>query len=422
MNPLNSKEPIVTAEKLLEHKRAYGHLGDFKAPETVLVCYQRSTMEYLLKQHPEFQPSHAVTHFYLFNEGQIGLLGDWGVGAPGLAIKIEELIALGAKRFIAVGTAGGLMDAHQIADFVLCHKALAEDGVAHLYLPKNQQVVEADSQMVLEWTRFAKERSLPTFHPAMAWSFSALFRETVADVHRVREHGCSAVEMEAATLYAIGQEKGVETLTLFVISDSITQEEWIPRIKEPAVRDNLHQLADWALEFCATDSSRTPLPKYVFKPYNSLFPVLFQKEKERITSLIKDSLLIEHVGSTSVPGLGGKGIIDIAIAVSPENIDSMSKQLQDAGYEFRVRGSVPNRLFFRIDLPDVEEGMRRYHVHLTSLNSDELKGLIGFRDYLRTHPEEVQQYAEVKKKAVDEANGDGEKYRKSKEHFFQLIP
>ena len=245
-----SKVPIVTAEKLLAHKRAHGHVGDFQAPETILVCYQRTTMHYFLERYPEFQPSEAVSHLYLFNEGQIGILGDWGVGAPGLAIKMEELIALGAKRFIAVGTAGGLMDIHPIANLVLCPKALAEDGVAHLYLPYDQQIVEADPQMILGWTQFIEERSLLPFASAMAWSFSALFRETVADVHRVREQGCSVVEMEAATLYAIGREKGVQTLSLFVISDSITSEEWIPRVKAPEVKTSLHQLADLALQFC----------------------------------------------------------------------------------------------------------------------------------------------------------------------------
>ncbi len=251
---LHSKQPIVTAEKLLDYKRVHGHLGDFRAPETVLVCYQRSTMEYLLQQHPEFRPSKAVTHLYLPNDGQIGILGDWGVGAPGLAIKMEELIALGTKRFVAVGTAGGLMGVHNLADFILCPKALAEDGVAHLYLPEGQSAIEADRQMIAEWHDFMERRSLPQFDSAMAWSFSALFRETIGDVCRVREQGCSVVEMEAATLYAIGKEKGVLALTLFVISDSITEEEWVPRIKEPAVRNNLHQLADWALEFCASSA------------------------------------------------------------------------------------------------------------------------------------------------------------------------
>lgn len=253
---LSPKEPIVTAKKLLDHKRMYGHVGDFKAPETVLVCYQSSTMQYLLKNHPEFKPSEAVSHFYVTDDIQIGILGDWGVGAPGLAIKVEELIALGTKRFIAIGTAGGLLDSHEIADFVVCHEALGEDGVAHLYLPEGQLKVKGDPEMMADWIQFAKERTLPPFSSATAWSFSALFRETVADVHRVRNEGCSVVEMEAATLYAIGQEKGVQTLTLFVISDLITTDDWAPRIKDPTVRGNLHQLADWALEFCI---AQTPL-------------------------------------------------------------------------------------------------------------------------------------------------------------------
>jgi uridine phosphorylase len=252
---LSSVEPIVTAEKYMRYKRAHGFLGDFEPPETVLVCYQRSTMEYLLKTHPEFKPSEAVTHFYEF-DGKVGILGDWGVGAPGLSIKIEELIALGVKRFIAVGTAGGLMNAHNIADYVFCPKALGEDGVAHLYLPQGQSVVEADLQMLLEWEQFAKSRHLPSFKSAFAWSFSALFRESLSDVQRVVSQGCSVVEMEAATLYAMGQEKGVQTLSLFVISDSITQ-DWLPRTKDPAVRNNLHQLAHWALEFCKGSESRT---------------------------------------------------------------------------------------------------------------------------------------------------------------------
>lgn len=110
--------------------------------------------------------------------------------------------------------------------------------------------MEASLRLRHEWIDFAKRRSLPSFASAISWSFSAIFRESLADVQRVEKLGCSVVEMEAAALYALGKEKGVETLTLFVISDSITSEDWIPRIKEPSVRKNLHQLADWALEFC----------------------------------------------------------------------------------------------------------------------------------------------------------------------------
>ncbi len=63
--------------------------------------------------------------------------------------------------------------------------------------------------------------------------------------------------------------------------------------------------------------------KYVFKPYNQKFSELFEKEKERIISCLKKRLSIEHVGSTAVPDLGGKGIIDIAIGVNKEDRDQV---------------------------------------------------------------------------------------------------
>lgn len=244
-----SVDPIVTAKKLIDHRRLHGQLVDFESPKVILVCYQRSTLEYLLQKYPHFQ-STEMTHFYASKDLEIGILGGLGIGAPSLAVKMEELIVLGAKRFLAIGTAGALTDVHSIASFVHCTCALAEDGVAHLYLPKEENVAEVDSQMLLDWKQFVLEQSLPEFRPSMAWSFSAIYRETVEDVNRVSKLGCSVVEMEAATLYAIARNKGVRALTLFVISDSITGEEWTPQFKDPMLRSNLHKLADWALKFC----------------------------------------------------------------------------------------------------------------------------------------------------------------------------
>ena len=161
------------------------------------------------------------------------------------------------------------------------------------------------------------------------------------------------------------------------------------------------------------------MEKYVFKPYSKIFPELFQREKERIASIVTVALAIEHVGSTAVPDLGGKGIIDIAIAVPKQDMPVVTAQLQNLGYEFRPNYSTPDRAYFVIYLPDPEEGSRRYHVHLTYPESSDWEGLIGFRDYLRGHPEEAQEYAEIKKKAALEANHDGEKYRKLKEPMFK---
>ncbi len=163
------------------------------------------------------------------------------------------------------------------------------------------------------------------------------------------------------------------------------------------------------------------LKKYVFKPYNKIFPELFDQERNRLNAHLKLTVLIEHVGSTAIPGLGGKGIIDIAIAVKKEDLGTTSEQLQCLGYEFRPSFSTPDRLYFINFLSDPEEGTRRYHIHLTFPESDDWNGFIGFRDHLRTHPEALQEYAEIKKQAAHEANQEGERYRKLKEPMFKKI-
>jgi GrpB-like predicted nucleotidyltransferase (UPF0157 family)/ribosomal protein S18 acetylase RimI-like enzyme/ADP-ribose pyrophosphatase YjhB (NUDIX family) len=170
----------------------------------------------------------------------------------------------------------------------------------------------------------------------------------------------------------------------------------------------------------ATTAGRA-MKKYVFKLYSKIFPELFQKERERIVSNINLQLIIEHIGSTAVPGLGGKGIIDLAIAVDKENIESVSKQIQGIGYEFRPTFSTPDRLYFITYLADPEEENRRYHIHLTYPENKEWKEFLGFRDYLRSHPQVAQEYAELKKHAAFEANDEGEKYRKLKESIIKKI-
>lgn len=163
------------------------------------------------------------------------------------------------------------------------------------------------------------------------------------------------------------------------------------------------------------------MKKYVFKPYSKIFPELFEKEKERIEAFIETDAVIEHIGSTAIPSLGGKGIIDIAIAVKKENLAKVSRQLQSIGYEFRPTFSTPDRLYFIIYLPDLEEGIRRYHIHLTYPENSEWKEFLAFRNHLRKHPESLQEYEKMKQEAAQEANDDGERYRKLKSPMFEKV-
>ncbi|MCH9634101.1 MAG: hypothetical protein S4CHLAM7_08430 [Chlamydiae bacterium] len=162
--------------------------------------------------------------------------------------------------------------------------------------------------------------------------------------------------------------------------------------------------------------------KYVFKPYSQEFPKLFLNEKNRLVDALQETLLtIEHVGSTAIPGLGGKGIIDIAIAVSKHDFKKMPSILEKLGYIFREVHSSSERLFFRIDLSDSSEKIRRYHLHITFPGSVEWKNFLAFRDYLCAHPEAMQEYAELKETIAQSINEDGALYRELKAPFFSKI-
>ncbi len=162
------------------------------------------------------------------------------------------------------------------------------------------------------------------------------------------------------------------------------------------------------------------MKKYVFKKYSSEYRDFFNLEKRRIIKILDSNPKIEHVGSTAIFNLGGKGIVDIAIGVSRLKLMNAKNKLEEANYKFSERASCPERLFLKADYPYNNE-KRRVHVHLMEFNSQNWQEIIGFRDYLLKNPDVVKKYIEIKKEAIKKSLGDGKKYRKYKEKFIKNI-
>src|SRR3989344_7921369 len=151
------------------------------------------------------------------------------------------------------------------------------------------------------------------------------------------------------------------------------------------------------------------MEKYQFREYISKYKKFFLKEKNAITKALLGNCFIEHVGSTSVPGLGGKGIVDVLVGVKSKNLPPLIKTLESVGYEFRKKASTPDRFFFRRDYKFSKE-TRRVHIHLTKFDSKDWNEMIAFRNYLLKYPEDVKKYVKIKKEAVERAKGEGEIY------------
>ena len=127
-------------------------------------------------------------------------------------------------------------------------------------------------------------------------------------------------------------------------------------------------------------------------PYDTRWPALYAEEEARIRrALGKTPLALEHVGSTSVPGLTAKPIIDIMAGRAAEHpAEQFVPLLEQAGYEYRGDRGLPGREFFRRGDP------RSYHVHLVEIGSSLWRDHIGFRDRLRGDAAVAAEYAALK--------------------------
>src|SRR6185312_14832061 len=159
---------------------------------------------------------------------------------------------------------------------------------------------------------------------------------------------------------------------------------------------------------------------YVFKPYDPKFPKLFQKERERLQEFLQGEYQLEHFGSTAIPGLGGKGIIDIYLIVAKNLLTQVFENVENADYEARPASSKPERFVYVREVYENGE-KERYHLHVSFPESFEPKKDLAFRDYLLTHPEAVEAYTEIKKIAAEKAHGSKEIYMQTKTPVIQEI-
>src|SRR3989344_1420125 len=132
--------------------------------------------------------------------------------------------------------------------------------------------------------------------------------------------------------------------------------------------------------------------KYTFKPYNPNFKNLYNKEKLKLNKILPINTKIEHVGSTAVPGLGGKGIIDIVIKTPREKRFQFMKKVERLGYKSNLDHPKNNKRIFFKKIVKYAGKERHIHIHLV-LNNKFFDSFIVFRDYLRKNDKERNKYA-----------------------------
>ena len=149
-------------------------------------------------------------------------------------------------------------------------------------------------------------------------------------------------------------------------------------------------------------------------PYDPAWPSLFAALGVRLRDALGSvALRIDHIGSTSVPGLDAKPIVDVQVSVAAfDPVAAYRVPLEGLGLVFRSENSERTKRYFR-EAP----GTRRTHIHVRRAGSWAEQFALLFRDYLRVHPEDCDRYADLKRRLARMLPDDRHAYTEAKIPF-----
>ena len=151
--------------------------------------------------------------------------------------------------------------------------------------------------------------------------------------------------------------------------------------------------------------------------YNTNWSNQYEQEKKQILLALGDTMTdIQHIGSTSVPGLAAKPVIDMILGLKqipplPEQVSS----LEAIGYSYHGELGIPGRHYFRKGMP------RTHQIHAVLVNNELWERHILFRDFLRNNPQAAQRYEALKRKLAQKFGCDREVYTDSKTPLIEQL-
>lgn len=143
----------------------------------------------------------------------------------------------------------------------------------------------------------------------------------------------------------------------------------------------------------------------------------FERERAEIAAALGEHALgIEHVGSTSIPNVPAKPILDILVGIQDfDEVRACVALMTRLGYAYRGENGIPRRHYF------VKGDPRTHHVHMVEVQSKTWKGTLRFRDLLRTQPHVASEYARAKERLARTYADDREGYQREKDKVVESI-
>ena len=218
--------PLLSADDMIEFRRRHGGLGNVVSPRSVVICLYNGVMRRFAWRYPSRRVKGFLGDIYLLNRtgGTVGVLGNFGIGAPGITSIADEMMAWGVQRIVILSLAGTLQPDLPPGSIVLADRAIRDEGTSYHYLAPSRDV-QASTALVGKLGRAFTERGL-AFTTGAVWSTDAPYRETRQEAELFQAEGTRVVDMESAGVFAAAQVRGREAASVFVTGDSLAGPRW----------------------------------------------------------------------------------------------------------------------------------------------------------------------------------------------------
>ena len=155
-------------------------------------------------------------------------------------------------------------------------------------------------------------------------------------------------------------------------------------------------------------------------PHDPTWRRSFETESKLIALALRDNVVaIHHIGSTAIPQIHAKPIIDMLVEVKDIiKLDTQSSEIEALGYQAMGEFGISGRRFFR---KGNEAGIRTHHIHTFEVASPQIERHLAFRDYMISHPEDAQQYSELKRELANKYHDNIQGYMDGKDGFIKAM-
>lgn len=146
------------------------------------------------------------------------------VGAPACVAGFEEVVAMGAKKFVLFGSCG-VLDDHKVKENIIIPvSAIRDEGTSYHYIEPSEEI-EANTHSIEVLEQVLKNCGYP-YIKGKTWTSDAIYRETIPAIRRRRQEGCLAVEMECASMLAVSQYRKIPFIQFLYGADNLSSDTW----------------------------------------------------------------------------------------------------------------------------------------------------------------------------------------------------